>query len=204
MGCPKDLELRTARLVLRPLSKADSPALFEYRRDPDIARYQSFKPHRLEDVEAFLEATAGEPDFPDTWFQLGIFENGVMIGDIGIHFLGPENAQCEIGYTLRMDRQGRGLASEAVAGVLEYLFSILNKHRVTASVDPENFPSLRLLERAGFRREGRFVQSILIDGEWKDDLAFGLLDEEWARIKEARSGQGAALVGIVVSSSTSI
>jgi RimJ/RimL family protein N-acetyltransferase len=171
-------ELRSARLLLRPIALADIPAFFEYRSDPEIGRFQSFRPERLEDARAFLAATAREPDLPGTWFQLGIFSEGAMIGDIGIHFLGSDDPQCEIGYTLSRDSQGKGYASEAVSAVLEYLFSVLGKHRVTASVDPENRASIRLLERAGFRKEGLFVKSLLVGGEWKDDMAYGLLAEE--------------------------
>ena len=85
----------------------------------------------------------------------------------------------EIGYTFGPEHQGQGFAFEAVKAILGYLFGQLEKHRVTASVDPENVRSIRLLEKLGFRREGHFIQSVLIRGEWCDDVIYAMLKAEW-------------------------
>jgi len=64
-------------------------------------------------------------------------------------------------------------------GVLNYLFKVLLKHRVTASVDPENTKSIILLERIGFQKEAHFRKSYYIDGKWLDDCVYAILEEEW-------------------------
>ncbi len=153
--------------------------MFSYRGDPLVSRYQSFRPHSIAEVERFIKRSSGNFNVEGTWHQVGIFLDGTLIGDIGIHFIGPDNTQCEIGYTLAPDRQGKGLAAEAVSGVIDYLFSTLGKHRVLASIDPDNAPSLRLVEKLGFRKEAHFRKSVLVDGAWRDDLVYGLLAEEW-------------------------
>jgi len=102
-----------------------------------------------------------------------IYAEEVLIGDAGIHFLDPENMQCEIGYTIAKKYQGNGFGREAVSGIIEYLFTKLHKHRITASVDPENTASIRLLEKLGFSKEEI----------WKDDVQYGLLEEEWGQGK---------------------
>ena len=55
----------------------------------------------------------------------------------------------------------------------------LKKHRITASIDPRNTSSIRLIERLGFRKEAHFKQSLFFHGEWVDDLIYAMLAEEW-------------------------
>ncbi len=87
--------------------------------------------------------------------------------------------QVEIGFTLAPAYWGQGLATEAVSGILSYLFGPAQKHRVFASVDPRNAPSIALLERVGMRREAHFRESLWFKGEWVDDVIFGVLKSEW-------------------------
>jgi RimJ/RimL family protein N-acetyltransferase len=55
----------------------------------------------------------------------------------------------------------------------------LNKHRVFASVDPRNAPSMKLLERVGMRKEAHFVRGLWFRNEWVDDVVFAILSDEW-------------------------
>jgi RimJ/RimL family protein N-acetyltransferase len=175
-------DIATDRLILTPLSVADSSALFAYRSLPEVYRYQSWEPRHPDEVVRFLDGLASvEFNTPGTWFQLGVRrrESGELVGDLGVHFL-EDGEQVEIGFTLRPDCQGCGLGTEAVVGLLDYLFGRLRKHRVFASVDPRNQPSLRLLQRVGMRQEGRFLESLRFRGEWADDMVFAILASEWA------------------------
>ena len=177
-----ELEIVTKRLRLSPLLASDAQALFEYRSDPDVCRYQSFEPGSLEDARAFIGGLANETfGVPDSWFQFGIrpLESGLLVGDLGVHFLPDEPRQVEIGFTLAARHQGRGYATEAVVAVLDHLFVARKMHRVFASVDPRNEACLALLNRVGMRREAHFRQSLWFKGEWADDVVCGLLASEW-------------------------
>jgi RimJ/RimL family protein N-acetyltransferase len=66
-----------------------------------------------------------------------------------------------------------------VVALLDYLFTVLNKHRVFASVDPRNEASMALLRSVGMRQEAHFRQSLFWKGEWVDDVVLGLLRSEW-------------------------
>lgn len=87
--------------------------------------------------------------------------------------------QVEIGYTLSLEYQGNGYATESVINVINYLFNNLKKHRITASVDPENVRSAVLLERIGMRKEAHFKKSFWFNNEWVDDVVYAILKEEW-------------------------
>lgn len=172
--------LTTSRLLIKPFTPSDAAAVFAYRNDPEVAKYQSFHPANADETKAFILSEGRIFNTEDSWFQLGIFHQENVIGDIGIHFIGPMNSQCEIGYTLARNEQRKGYAQEAVTAVMDYLFGALKKHRITASLDPRNTASIRLLERVGFRREGCFLKSYYNNGVWEDDLVYGILEEEWS------------------------
>jgi RimJ/RimL family protein N-acetyltransferase len=63
--------------------------------------------------------------------------------------------------------------------VINYLFFDLNKHRVSASVDPNNTKSIKLLEKLGMRKEAYFIKSYRMGDMWLDDFIYAMLEEEW-------------------------
>jgi RimJ/RimL family protein N-acetyltransferase len=171
--------ISTKRLVIKEMSSSDAPKVFEYRQAPEVLRFQSFNPKSINEVHSLIRNDLKDFNKENAWFQIGIYLVEQIIGDIGIHFIGPENKQCEIGYTIDPKHQKNGYGKESVSGVLDYLFGELDKHRIIASLDPENEASRKLLERLGFRNEGCFKKSILNKGKWEDDLVYAVLNEEW-------------------------
>lgn len=175
------MKLETKRLLIRPISLDDIELIFEYRRDKEANKYQGWIPETLDDVEVFIEKVSKKIDEPETWFQFVIIEkeSQKLIGDLGVHFIGSENKQTEIGCTLDKHFQNKGYATEALNAVMDYLFNTLNKHRIIASIDSENKSSIRLVERIGFRKEAHFVESLFVNGDWVDDLIYAILGKEW-------------------------
>jgi len=175
-------EILTARLRLSRLLPSDAEELYAYRSQPDVGRYQSFEPSALADAEAFIGMLLPHAfDTAGRWFQFGIRlqEQGTLIGDMGAHLMADDPRQVEIGFTVAPVFQGQGLATEAVHGLLSYLFAKHQKHSVFASVDPRNSASIALLKRIGMRKEAHFWQSLWFKGEWADDMVFAMLKSEW-------------------------
>ena len=175
------IELSSDRLLLRPVNKSDAEAIFKYRSDAVTNQYQGWIPKTIDDAHHFVSKVAPELNVYDTWFQFAIVlkETGELVGDIGIHFLDEENYQAEIGCTLAKSQHGKGIANEALKTTIDYLFGDLKKHRISCSIDPDNIASIKMIERLGFRKEAHFKQSLLIDGEWVDDIVYALLKSEW-------------------------
>jgi RimJ/RimL family protein N-acetyltransferase len=174
--------LRTERLVLRRFAENDLPALIAYRRDPEVARFQSWSALDEPAARAFLAALEkNEPGRRGEWFQFAIALRSTdqLIGDCALHVKSDDPQQAEIGYTLARAHQGQGYAQEAIKVLLDYVFRQLQIHRVMAQVDVRNQPSVILLERLGFRREGHFHQSYWLRGEWIDEYLYALLAAEW-------------------------
>lgn len=174
---------KTSRLQIRPICIDDKETIFSYRSDPETNKYLSLIPQSVDDIAEFISNSSTDINVPGTWFQLAIIERSStqLIGDIGIHFLNsdPENKQVEIGYTLNKDFRGKGYATEALFAVIDYLFNTLDKHRITASIDPTNLNSIKLVERLGFRKEAHFIESLFFHGKWVDDVVYAILAKEW-------------------------
>ena len=83
-----------------------------------------------------------------------------------------------LGYWIDRAVAGRGAASLAVALVCDHAFGPAGLHRLQADIRPENLPSQRLVERLGFRQEGRLRRYLDIDGDWRDHLSYALLAED--------------------------
>jgi len=172
-------KIKTERLLIRILDMRDKESFYKYRSLPEIYQFQSWKPKNIKEIEDFIiKNIAIAPNEVDSCLQLAVcLDNGQMIGDIGVHFL--DDYQVEIGYTLSPEYQGRGYVLEAIKGIVNYIFSTLKKHRVTASVDPNNGSSIRLLEKLGFRKEAHFIKSFYMNDQWYDDCIYSILEEEW-------------------------
>lgn len=175
-------EITTERLFIRPLRADDASAFHEYRSHPDVARIQGFVPGSVDEAREHLRGQGSIAfDTPGTWSQLAVRlrDSDRLVGDVGVRFPEEDARQVEIGFTIAPAEQGQGYGTEAVRGLLDHLFGTLGKHRVFASVDPENAPSIALLERVGLRREAHHRRSLWFKGEWVDDVIYAILRSEW-------------------------
>jgi RimJ/RimL family protein N-acetyltransferase len=176
------LVLRSPRLLLRRLRPPDAAAIAAYRSLPEVARFQSWEAFGPADAARLIaEQSRVTPGTPGTWLQLALTlpGPGAVVGDCGIHFRTDDPRQVELGITLAPSHQGRGLAAEALDGVLGYVFGALGKHRATAVTDAENEPAARLFGRLGFRQEAHYVEGVWFKGAWGSEYLFALLRREW-------------------------
>ncbi len=173
--------IKTKRLVIRLMEEKDAPEVFRYRSQPEVEVYQAGWPESEEACASFARLNCSRPSFqPGEYTQLAIVrqEDGLLIGDMGI-LISEGGLQAELGFTLAPSYQGQGFGTEAVEAILGHLFEQRGIHRAYGSVDPNNLPSIRLMERLGFRREAHLKRSYRMRGSWYDDVIYGLLDEEW-------------------------
>jgi len=167
--------LRSPRLVLRPLDEDDLPSVVAWRNDPEVSRYQGWVlPYTLEMARSLLGAGL---DLGDSgWVQRAISRpTGELLGDVGMR---TDEAQAEIGITLRPGAQRQGYAAEALRTLLDHAFGTLGVQRVFASIDPRNAPVARLLVRSGFRHEAHLPGSYLHRGERVDEDVYAVLRDE--------------------------
>lgn len=83
-----------------------------------------------------------------------------------------------VGYWVDRELAGRGVTPTAVALAVDHAFAGAGLHRIEVNVRPENAPSLRVVDKLGFRAEGRHERYLYIDGAWRDHLTFALVRED--------------------------
>ena len=173
--------LRTERLALRWLTDADVPALYEIFSDAVVTRYWSRPPLPHAAAAAALLAEIRRGFAERTLFQWGIARRADdrVIGTCTLAALSTPHRRAELGYALGRTHWSRGYADEALHALLDFAFDTLALHRLEADVDPRNAPSIRVLERLGFRREGHLRERYHMGGELQDALLYGLLRREW-------------------------
>lgn len=141
---------------LRRFRRADLDAFQAYRRDPDVARFQSWE--QMDDARAlrFIDAVAtGEIAPRGAWSQIAVAaaQDDALVGDIGV-CVSADGREAEIGFTLAPAAQGLGWGAAAVGRMIDYLFEEAGVRRVFGVTDKLNAPSARLMERVGMRFAG--------------------------------------------------
>ena len=118
----------------------------------------------------------------DRGYAFHIFDRAdqSLVGGINLTGVRRRAAQyASLGYWMGVDQAGHGLMSAALRVLLPTLFGELNLHRIEAACIPSNAPSIRVLEKCGFAREGLARRYLCINGVWQDHLLFGLLHEDF-------------------------
>jgi [ribosomal protein S5]-alanine N-acetyltransferase len=117
----------------------------------------------------------------DSEYNFGIYkiENYELIGTIGLFRILRDPLQCAIvGYSLSKNHNGKGYATEAVKLIVNYAFTSLKLHRIEAGVMPRNIGSIRVLEKAGFKKEGISRSNVKINGKWEDHQILAIINPE--------------------------
>jgi RimJ/RimL family protein N-acetyltransferase len=182
------LPLDSSRLVLRRFSRADVQAFLAYRNDPEVARFQGWDSFSLAEATAFVARQEKQPvASPGQWLQIAIAlkQTGQLVGDCALKIHMADARQATIGITLCRAFQGQGLATEALAALLDFVFLEAGLHRVQADTDPENVSARKLLEHLGMRQEAHCRQSLWFKGRWVDECFYAILRHEWQRKRSA-------------------
>ncbi|MFH1377867.1 MAG: GNAT family protein, partial [Planctomycetota bacterium] len=107
-------------------------------------------------------------------------ETHQIIGCVGLILKGRcQSNAAEMGYWVGKPYWNQGYCSEAGAAVIAFAFNTLRLNRVSATCFARNAASARVLEKLGFKNEGRLRQAIMKWGQYEDAFVFGLLKSEW-------------------------
>ena len=106
-------------------------------------------------------------------------EPGQVVGGVGIWHTSRIQRSGEIGYWVRSDLTGLGVATEAAGALLPLGFEEMRLHRILMRVGVGNHSSRRIAEKLGFSHEGIARQEIMVRGKWMDHEVFSLLEDEW-------------------------
>ena len=174
------LELESERLKLSPIQREDWPDFLTLHCDPVCMKYVG-EFEELDIRKKFEEQICSWDKYSNDWLCLTIRETDTseFVGFTGFQSNWRLNQSAEVGYLLSPLKFGMGFASESLRCVLEFAFFSCNFHRLTASVLVGNAASVRVLEKLNFVHEGTLRSHIKLNGSWRDDLKFGLLQSEF-------------------------
>jgi len=148
--------IETSRLILRPFESSDAEAAFAWFGDPIVMRFTPTGPDTsLDQTEARL-TNYQEHQTTHGFSKWIILDRrlGCAIGDSGLLEL-RQYGWIDLGFRLVQAYWGKGLATEAASAWIHAAFHDLHLDRLTAFVHPENYPSIRILEKLGFHFERR-------------------------------------------------
>jgi ribosomal-protein-alanine N-acetyltransferase len=170
-----DQPLTTERLMLREFTAEDHDGVHAYAADPEVCRFSEWGPNTPEETTVFLNAAAHfRRRTPRDQFSLAVVQRSdlVLVGAVDLHVTSILHARGEMGYVFRRSHWGRGYATEAAAAILRFGLTVAGLHKISATCDPDNVASARVLEKIGMTREGYLRQHTLQRGAWRDRLLY--------------------------------
>lgn len=169
--------LETERLILRPYAQEDLDGFYACVSDPEVVRYEPYRPMGPDEARQALKARLDNEEF----WALERKADGQYVGNL---YLGRREFQSlELGYVLAREHWGKGYAKEACQAMIGEAFQ-QGAHRIYAECDPQNQPSWKLLERLGMAREAHLRRNVFFWTDqqglplWKDTYVYALLNPE--------------------------
>ena len=171
--------IRSARLDLREYGPDDAELVLELL----AAEPEALPPGAPSDpgeVAGWLADGAHRARREGTGVHLMMLDHaaGRIVGSIGLFYADWEVRSAEIGYGVRADERGKGYASEALAAVARWALTEGGIQRAWLTANTDNVASVRVAEKAGFRREGTLRRAGLEDDGLHDLAVFALLNDE--------------------------
>lgn len=149
--------IETERLILRPITKSDADAIYEYSQNKNVGINAGWKPHEsIEETHEVMEMVFLDKDYV---FGITLKETGKLFGSIGL-VPDPKRQNDKtrmIGYAIGEDYWGNGFATESVLALLRFGFDEMGLDLISAYCFPFNERSRNVLKKCGFNYEGRLA-----------------------------------------------
>ena len=166
------MRLNLATCTIRPWADTDAESLHTHANNRNVSIHLRDRfpfPYELEHARTFLAWLGGQPS-PTVW---AIDVDGDAVGGIGLELHSDvERVSAEIGYWLGERLWGRGIVTEALRAVTAAAFTRYDLTRIYAVPFADHTASVRVLEKAGYVREGRMQRSAIKDGKIRDQFLY--------------------------------
>ena len=177
----KDLPLiEGEKVVLRPITDADTDDIVRWRNDPEVWRYFLFRePFTPEMHRAWLrdKVAAGRV----VQYIITERESGRSVGSVYFRDVDPKNESAEYGIFIgEAAARGRGIGTETARLFTDFGLNVLRLHRISLKVLGGNEVARRSYEKAGFQTEGVFRDFVKLDGVYTDVIFMARLAGEGA------------------------
>jgi len=174
--------LDTDRLILRKFKHSDSENMFKnWASDDKVTRFLSWQKHNtVSDSEEIIERWISEYEDSSVYnWVIELKEIGQVIGGISVVKLEDKHMGCEIGYCISSKYWNRGITTEALKKVIEFLFEAVGMNRISACHDTNNRASGQVMIKSGMSYEGTLRQVNIRNDEFYDLAIYSILKDEW-------------------------
>lgn len=161
--------ITTERLILRKWCDADIEPFVQMNSDARVMKYFPALMSRDQTLQAVERIKKHFDDYGYGWFAVDLKSTGEFIGFIGFSHPRFESyfTPCiEIGWRLKAEHWGKGLATEGAKACLQYGFEILNFDKVYSFTAEPNFPSVKVMKKIGMKPGGEFNHPMLHHDSW--------------------------------------
>ena len=175
------VRLSGRRVVLREWQLCDVQDVLQIVGDDRVTGWLSFASKTPEEAEKMVSDTLGRAaQDPRSEYYLAVARpsDDRLVGFARLGLSGVRAAK--LGYAVAFEQWGKGYASDAARTMVDFGFSELHLHRISAAIGPDNAASIAVVERLGFSREGRLRDHVHTNGSWRDSLLYSVLAQEWA------------------------
>jgi [ribosomal protein S5]-alanine N-acetyltransferase len=177
------LRINGERIYLRDHLIGDTYTFHAWMTDPLITKYLSSHSDSMEQSSKLLKHAINQVNaIPRKDYFLAIVQVGTenVIGEAGfsIQSTAEKDGVAEMGYFLFPKYWGKGYATEAAALMIQFCFSELKLHKVTAGCDIRNTASEKVMIHCGMQKEAHFKQHRFIDGIWADRVEYAILRQD--------------------------
>lgn len=173
--------LHGAKVILRGITRADLPRLWQFNNDLDVevaGGGDPPMPQSLERLQAQFDQDSAKGGRDGAGFAIEL--DGLFIGQCGLHNFNETDRTAELGITIGDKAYwAQGYGRDAVRVLVEYAFRYRNLRKVWLRVWGNNERGIRSYRAAGFVEEGRLRRHVWSAGEYVDLVYMGILRDEW-------------------------
>jgi len=184
--------LRAGKVGLRAREEADVAVLHaELYEDVATRARADSRPWRpIPAGSAASPYAVSEPGDDVAVFSVVELAAGELAGEALLWAIDLHNRTAHLGLSLRPAFRGRGLGTDAVLALCEYGFAVRGLHRLQVDTLAGNTAMIRAASRAGFVHEGTLRRAAWVNGDFADEVIFGMLAADWASGRNRPPGEG--------------
>jgi RimJ/RimL family protein N-acetyltransferase len=177
---PTAVTISGDRVRLREFRMADLDDSMAVAADDRVTRWLSFdsllREQQSDRLAGILERAEMRPR-REYYLAVTTNESDRLIGFARLGLDGVNAAK--LGYAIAFEHWGKGYATDAARSLMRYGFEVLDLHRISAAIGPDNAASITVVNRIGFVHEGRIRDHVFTNGAWRDSELYSVLAPEW-------------------------
>lgn len=177
--------ITTKRLVLRKFVPEDAEAMYEnWAKDERVTKYLTWPPHESLETTQYVLSLWCENYQKDNFYQWAIVYEGKVIGSISVVEFSDSHLSAELGYCMSYDYWGKGIMTEAVSAVIDFLFTQVGFNRLTICHAVKNPASGRVAQKCGLTFEGTHREQFKSQwGEFLDISCYAIVRKDLKKQK---------------------